>query len=79
MTQDEELARLDRLLKLCMNKKHGDARSNELDEKFRILRAKVPPLSEDERLRWLEEQRQTLPRISEERRARWLEERGFKR
>jgi len=78
MTQDEELARLERLLKLCMNKKHRDARSNEL-EKFRILRAKVPPLSEEERLRWLEEQRQRLPRISEERRARWLEERGFKR
>ena len=66
-------------MKLCINKKYGDARSNELDEKFEILREKVSPVSDEERLRWLEEQRQTLPYISEERRALWLVERGLTR
>ena len=68
MTQDEELARLERLLKLCMNNKSRGTRSNELDEKFRILREKLPHVSDEERRRWLEEQRQTLPAISAEKR-----------
>ena len=73
MTQDEELARLERLLMLCTNRANSHTRSNKLDEKLTILRNRLPRISDEERERWLEEQRQR-PSISEERRARWREE-----